>query len=285
MALVLVLWTMALLAFLAVGFVSATRSELQIVRNQLEAARARSIADAGVALAILGMLDPASETRWPNGGEERTLVYADGTARISLEDEHGKIDLNTAAPELLTGLLEQLGVPDGDAADLGASVTEWKRARLSSWAAASRGSSPAPSEAPRPFAVIEELRRVPGMTPTLFRRVAPFVTVHSQLPGVNPATAPAEVLRGLPRVNAREVEAYLQARVRSDPDNALPSLSGVQAYLSISQPQAVMVRSQGVTAAGTTFVREAIVVLTRVSGAPFRVVSWRQGYPAAGGGG
>src|SRR5262245_46643626 len=63
-ALVVVLWMLALLSVLAVGFVGNARTNLLIARNQYEQAQARALAEAGMQLAILGVLDPSLFPGW-----------------------------------------------------------------------------------------------------------------------------------------------------------------------------------------------------------------------------
>ncbi len=60
-ALVIVLWVIALLAVVAVSFTTATRGQGNLVRNLVENAKAEALADAGLYRAILGLLSPKSE--------------------------------------------------------------------------------------------------------------------------------------------------------------------------------------------------------------------------------
>src|SRR5579864_8944428 len=99
-ALVLVLWVMALLAVMVVGFAGDARTELKLARNQAEAAQARAIADTGVSLALLNLLESTEETAWHLDGEAHSLAYGDGAIRVSVQDEGGKIDLNLAPTAL-----------------------------------------------------------------------------------------------------------------------------------------------------------------------------------------
>jgi general secretion pathway protein K len=56
LALVTVLWVLVLLALIAASFTQTTRTEVNLTRNLIEAARAEALADAGVNRAILGLL-------------------------------------------------------------------------------------------------------------------------------------------------------------------------------------------------------------------------------------
>src|SRR5262249_51339298 len=72
-ALIAVLWILALLATLVLGFVAMARTDLRIVANDTRLARARGIADAGVTLAILAAFDQQAATKWSADGQVHTL--------------------------------------------------------------------------------------------------------------------------------------------------------------------------------------------------------------------
>ncbi len=128
------------------------------------------------------------------------------------------------------------------------------------------------------FRVIEDLRLVPGVTRDIYDRVAPFVTVYSGVADIDPLTAPPQVLRSLPDVNAAEVEDFLSARQRLGPvPGQLPSLTGAAGgFLAHRVLQNATVVSEGQTAGGTTFTRAAVVSLSADPSAPYSVLSWRQ---------
>jgi general secretion pathway protein K len=280
-ALLVVVWVLALLAVLIVGFSGDARTELLLARNNYQSAAARAIADAGVSLAIFGVLDPVPETQWPADGRARLLRYADGMIRVSVQDEGGKIDLNAAPPELLAGLLRSVGLSPADAFRLAQTIDEWRQAQQKADAPASgrRGASRAIRRQATTFRVIEDLHLVPGVTPDVYDRVAPFVTVYSGVADIDPLTAPAEVLRSLPDVNAAEVEDFLSARQRLGPvPGQLPTLSGAAGgFLAHRMLQNATVISEGKTAGGTSFTRSAVVSLSADPSAPYSILAWRQG--------
>lgn len=291
-ALLVVIWVLALLAVLIVGFSGDARTELLVARNHYESASARAIADAGVSLAILGILDPQPEAQWPADGRVREVSYADGTIRIRIQDEGGKIDLNAAPPELLAGLLSTAGgLAPGDAGSLAQAIDAYRQAQQQVEAPAGRRGTPRTMvrRQANAFRVSEDLRLVPGVTREIYGRIAPFVTVYSSVGDVDPLTAPPEVLRSLPGVNAGEVQAFLAARAQQGPiPGQLPPLSGpVGGALAHRVLQNATVLSEGKTANGTTFTRAAVVSLSADPTAPYSILSWRQARrePRAGEGG
>ena len=148
-ALVIVLWVIALLAVIAVSFTTATRGQANLVRNLVENAKAEALADAGLYRAIHGLLSPKSgglfgpqienlltlssepaavrrrierdlrsklgqmfqpETEelfvdgWRTDGTVYVWPFGGGRVWVSIQDEDGKIDLNTATLSQLDGL-------------------------------------------------------------------------------------------------------------------------------------------------------------------------------------
>jgi general secretion pathway protein K len=284
-ALIMVLWVLALLSVLAVGFASNARTELLIVRNQIEAARARAVAEAGISLAILELTQVSPELRWIADGREHVLAYGESRIRVSVQDEAGKIDINQAPDELLDGLFRSVGVDFDSASRLVDAIADWKDPddlrRLAGAEAADYRAAGLPY-APRngPFLTVDELRLVLGMTPALFARIRPFVTVHSRSARINPLTAPAEVIRSLPGLMLEQADLYVAMRAELEMPQAsmLPALLGAERYLAPLSPQTFTIRSQGDTARGGSFIREAVVALTRTPAAPYRLLEWRQGH-------
>lgn len=267
---------MTLLAVLLVGFAGDARTELLLARNHYESAGARAIADAGVSLAIFGVLDSSPDSQWHADGRPRAFAYGTGTIRVAVQDEAGKIDLNMAPPELLAGLLRTLGVANADAAAIVQAIADRRQTSVPN---AGRRNRPAlarrsPDDA---FRAIDELRLVPGMTRALFDRIAPFVTVYSGMADVDPLTAPPEVLRSLPGTNAAEIETFIAARERLGPaPGELPPLSGAGGFLAHRALQTATIISEGKTGGGTTFTRQVVVSLSPDPGTPYAVLSWRQ---------
>jgi general secretion pathway protein K len=227
-------------------------------------------------------VDP--EQRWPADGRERVLTYGENLIRVRVQDEAGKIDINAAPDEMLEGLFRTVGVDAASASRLVDAIADWKDPddlrRLSGAEAADYRAAGLPY-VPRngPFLAVDELRLVLGMTPALFERIGPFVTVYSRSGRINPVTAPAEVIRSLPGIGIDQADLYVAVRsaLEVPQPNLLPALIGAERYVTRLTPQTVTIRSEGRTARGGSFVREAVAVFTRTPAAPYRLVSWRQG--------
>jgi len=101
------------------AFLRETRVETRVTRNLVENAKAEALADARVCMrAILGLLDPDDARAWRADGTAYEFSLGEGTIRVTLQDEAGKIDLNYAPDEILLGLFEAAGLSAGDAVRL-----------------------------------------------------------------------------------------------------------------------------------------------------------------------
>ena len=63
-ALVVVIWTLALLSVIALSFTHGTRNQAVLARNVIENAQARALADAGVYRAAAALLSRRAADRW-----------------------------------------------------------------------------------------------------------------------------------------------------------------------------------------------------------------------------
>jgi type II secretory pathway component PulK len=107
-ALLTAIWIMAVLLILVGGFAAMTHSEAQIARNFGDLTRARYAAHAGVRQAEIMVLEVAALPYTAPADEERFLISPEGTGapeetayQVEIEDEAGKLNLNTATPEML----------------------------------------------------------------------------------------------------------------------------------------------------------------------------------------
>lgn len=286
-ALVAVLWTIALLAILAAAFLQTMRTEVRMAHNLLAAAQARLLAEAGITLAVLELHRPDPSRRPRTDGS----VYhpaidpagADGRLRFSVLDEAARIDLNKAPPELLAGLLAALEVEPALRTSLTDSILDWRDAddlrRLrgaenADYLAAGTGHGAKNG----PFDTVEELLLLPGMTHELFRRLAPCVTVHSGQPGIDPALAPPPVVRALPGLSAEQAADYLAVRsaLREDGRPA-PSPAVDRRYLGAARGLVYTIRARATGARGGTAAIEATLRLQRGHTAePFAILRWQE---------
>jgi general secretion pathway protein K len=256
-ALIAVLWTLTLLSIIAAALSFETHSSTRIARNMAENAVARAAADAGIQRAVLELETstgaPTDKGRFRTDGTVYGWPFANCTVHISVKDEAFKVDLNKAPEALLAALFASVGVDPGRAQSLadaiadfrdadnlthpqGAEVAEYRDAGLA-WG---------PKNAP--FQTTDELQQVLGMTPEIYRRVAPDLSVYSVT-----ATIPTAV-----------DERFAQILRRAGFNSAsLPTAPSI----------VFSIRAEAKSANGGVFIRQAIV--QRGSW----ILSWQQGGP------
>lgn len=200
-ALVSVLWIVALLSIVALGVSALTRSESRMARNTLFVTQARYAAEGAVELAVSKLLSPAPD-KWPADGSVQKIQIGDAVVKVAIFNESGRVDINMASAELLEALIRNTGLESEQRLSLVDAILDWRDPdtlrRLHgsedddySAAGYSYGAKDGKFES------VDELGLVMGMTPDLMQIVRPFLTVYSGQPGINPDAAPAELLRAL----------------------------------------------------------------------------------------
>lgn len=284
-ALVLVLWVISLLAVIAGNFAFSMRGEAQIARNLLSSAQAQAQADAGVQLARFELMKPSTDAlRWRGDGVVHEYLSEGAVLRVSIQDESGKIDINAASEVLLLGLFKSVGLSDDASASLVDAVQDWKDAdklrRLhgaedDEYRASGKRSTPSNS----PFATMDELQGVMGVTPDLYRKLAPSLTIYSGQASVNVTVAPRNVLMAIPGMPPALVEQYLAQRQSAIAANQkVPPMGFSSEFTNASAIfPGYTVRSEAKTTDGTVFVRQAVVRLMQDSKQPVTVLAWGSG--------
>jgi general secretion pathway protein K len=247
-ALISVLWVLVLLSLCALAFSWESQVSTRTARNLAESAMARAAADAGVQRALMDL--PAFAV---DGQAQYHWRFGDNSVLISIRDEATKLDLNTASVSEIVDLLLSVGVepekataladaiadfadPDDFARPYGAEKAEYRDAGLH-W-----GPKNAPIE------VVEELQQVLGMTPEIYRKIAPLVTTYS-------VAAPSEAATGVVRVST-----------------GTPLSAGTSGQRGV----VYSIRSDARRASGARYVRD--VVAQPNPGKDPWMLSWRRGF-------
>ena len=285
-ALIIVLWITTLLMLIASSFIYAMRTDVKIVTNSLARARLEAAADAGVQRGILEMMKPPQlPNRWTTDSVAQSWNYQGVAVDVSMTDESGKIDINTASEALLRGLFIAQGMKDEEAVSVLDAILDWRDpdslkrlhgAEEAEYIAAGYSYKPANAA----FQSIEELRLVMGMTPELFDKVAPLITIYSRQPGINASIAARGVLRAIPGATDVLVDAYIAQREQARAGK-LPIPQFVQAvpYSSFANGIVIVraVASGGEGNEGSTFAREAVVMRLPTPKRPYTFLRWKEG--------
>jgi general secretion pathway protein K len=246
LALVSVLWGIAILSLIAAAMLSASLTSAQIDRNVWNATRAGAVADAVINRAILELMDERGQPR--TDGKPATVMFDGVPVRLWIQDEGGKINLNLADKSLLRNLFASAGVAQDEAGILADRIVAMR--------------TPA---GPFPFRAVDDLLAIPGITPALFRRVAPALTVYGRSGAINPAVAPREVLRALPDMTDQTIADLIKAR--DEPQLPATGAAG--------QPNSDFLVTAEVRVAGAHVVRTSVVQFTGDPGRPYLILAWR----------
>jgi general secretion pathway protein K len=180
-ALLIVLWTVGFLALLGTQLVAAGRSDTRLAENLKQEAVLRAAADGAVARVMFGM-QAAHDPTFRAGGIERSIRIGQTPVLVRIENESDRINLNTASLALLRALIIEVGAPPAQADRLAAAILDWRTSGANARpggakAAEYRAAGLAFGPPGNPFQSVDELADVLGITPALFERLAPHLTV------------------------------------------------------------------------------------------------------------
>ncbi len=184
-ALVAVLWFVAMTSALAVAMIGLGRDTALTSRHTIHAIEARAAAGSAVEVAAASL----EQGRWPTAGP---LAWRQGAflVQVTALPESAKIDLNAADDELIEALaaaaMAALGRGGDEALSVAHAILDWRDpagtrrlagATADDYARAGRIGRPRHA----PFRHVAELRSVLGMDEALFAIMADAVTVHHGL--------------------------------------------------------------------------------------------------------
>jgi general secretion pathway protein K len=254
-ALLVVLWTLVLLALLITHLTATGRSEIRIAGNFAANAQAEAEADGAVYEAAFRVING----EWAADGMVRQLHLAHGEVALAVTSEAGKINPNIASVDLMASLLRVLGVDAGKAASLAAAIADWRDptdqprpngAKVAQYQAAGLDYGPPNT----PFESLDELSRVLGMTPPIPATLRPYLTLY-QFTDPDPATADPIVVQALKQ---------------------LPLQSGQPAFpagLLVGQ-QTLTVTAEAHSTSGGNFTRRAILRVGPAFERGFQILAW-----------
>ena len=273
-ALLLVLWAGTVLAILLGGYVVLARTEGLQARYQFAQTQAHYAAEAGIMRAVYQLQDPQVRHRWIGDGRVYAFSWDNAEVKVSAISEAGKVDLNSASPDVLQGLFRATGMAPAAAQALTANVVSWRglpgsksqvAEQRAVYAAAGRDYGPRNG----PFASIEELQMVLGMTPSIYRQVASAITVWSGNTTPDPDTAPPLALAAIPGMTPAQQAMIAAARQRQAADPTLVFNNGSTQSL----------RAEATLADGTRAVLRATMRLQAgpAGAQPYVVLRWQEG--------
>ena len=275
---VAVLWLVAALAALAVIFSAYLASSARALALNDSALETEALVSAGVELTAYQLRLPREDAR-PSQGSFRTRLNGSELA-VTFVSEAARVDLNAAPKELLANLLTVLGAAQDDARQFADRIVGWRtkatpeRVGNEDALYLAAGRSYTPRQAP--FAHVNELGLVLGLPPALVERALPFVTVFSGAPGVDPLSAPPEVIAALPGMTPLSLKQFLsdRAALPSDPAAIAAALGEAKALGTVRKSQAYRLLIRVHLQNGRNTASEVVISL-RSEEDPYRVLSWQ----------
>jgi general secretion pathway protein K len=270
---ILALWGVALIAVLLGAMNFLTRSEIAIAGNVIAVARARHAAEAGTQLGLARLLRRKSEGADRLAGPLDTWQEGAARAEITVVDEAGKIDVNLAPLELLSGLFIAVGRPREEALLLACNILDHR--------GDSNSICPEPPDtAAGPgtrFAAPEELAQLPGFDEALYDAIADSITVATGATAIDPRVAPRPVLMAIPGATPELVDAFLASRSLWQDPGAASGAGGMAAAAPfvMASPQRDFTIVATATAGRARYRADLQVRLTSQPNQPYEVLAWR----------
>jgi general secretion pathway protein K len=252
-ALIIVLWIFIFLSVVAFEFSAATREEATATLRFDDATQGYYLAVAGFERGLYDFLNQQGNAvaaqREPQkndlfDGRWREQGLGNGSFRVRLVDESGKINLNRVSEEMLRRIFGNLGIDDARRDILVDSIMDWRDpddlhrvngAENDYYASL----TPAYTAKNGPLDTVEDLLWIRGVTQELFvgsaglaepaaRQPAQIAlreifTVDSPIDRVNLRTASAEVLHALMGIPLEKCRAFIEER-RKLSENTLTDL-------------------------------------------------------------
>jgi len=215
-AMVMAVVAAGLFAWIALLFIQAGRSDVVAMQAMTERARLAAAAEAGSMIAVRGLGQEERSRRWPIDGTVRALTFEGVALTVSVEDERGKVPINTAQPMVLRRLLSGAGC-QGEALDtLQDSILDWidgdDAPRIhgaeDQYYLAIKADMLPRNEAIRS---LEELLDIRGMIPDLFARLVPAITLFETGP-FNEKTATPLAIMAMRDASENSVDVQTRAR-------------------------------------------------------------------------
>lgn len=263
---------MAAFSYVAFQVLAADQGAVTSVAARVRQARLAAAADAGMALAIHGLAidDPAD--RWAIDGRVRQVDFEGVNLSVTVEDERGKAPLAGLNDDQSRALFQGAGA-SGDRLDaLVDQFRDWQTesdvvSSPSTVAADAAGSAPGLSPRHGTFRTIGELMGLKDMTPALWARVAPAVTVFFEQSGpFEPKNAGALAIRAMSAEatqSAEELQNSQDMTMQHPDEQILPDDHLVGRTLTVR----VVAKDR----AGDRTHRTAIIELTGVKSQPYWV--------------
>jgi general secretion pathway protein K len=299
---VAVLWILIALAALATIFSVYMSKSARALGATDVAVPTEALASASLELTAYRLLKVDEKERPAQGSFRFQMDNAQ--ASVTFTSEASRVDLNKASKEMLANLFEVLGAQTKAAGEIADRIVGWRtepKSNAANPANTADDSNATKDEAslylaagltysPRggPFAHINELSLVLGISPALVERALPFVTVYSKSADVDVLLAAPEVVAAVPGMTPEALNDFLKQRASLPRDEKAiaAALGPAKDAAKLPEPKAFRVTTMIRFDNGRRASSEAVIALSDSSKDPgknkdgdnkdpYKILSWQ----------
>jgi general secretion pathway protein K len=288
---VAVLWILVALSALATIFSVYLSHSARVLGASDIGVESEALASASLELAAYQLLSADEKNRPALGSLRFRMNNAD--VSVVYASEAARVDLNKAPKEMLANLFEVLGAEQKAAGDIAERIDGWRTQPKTNAANTNTNTNTntvAADEAalylaagrvygPRqaPFAHVNELSLVLGVSPALVERALPYLTVYSKSADVDVLLAAPEVVAALPGMTPELLNDFLKQRPSLPRDQkAVAAALGPVKAAALPEPKAFRVLTTVRFDNGRRSAIEAVISLGREKDKePYNVLSWQ----------
>ena len=276
---VAVLWILVALSTLAVIFSVYLSDSARALGATDIGVPTEALASASLELTAYRLLRADDKERPAQGSFRFRMDNADVV--VSFTSEAARVDLNKASKEMLSNLFEVLGAERKAASDIADRIVGWRteaKPRAANDEEALYLSSGLPySPRQGPFAHVDELSLVLGLSPAMVERALPFLTVYSKSADVDVLLAPAEVVAAVPGMTPEALGNFLKQRASLPRDQKAiaAALGPAKAGATLPEAKAFRVVTTIRFDNGRRTSTEAVISLGQDNKEPYNVLSWQ----------
>jgi general secretion pathway protein K len=253
-ALLIVLWTLGLLALLVSAILANSRTQIGIGEATRGSIVAEAAADGAVQRAIFLLIAGAMQP----DGMARPVAVGQTRIVLSVVDDKQRINPNFSGPPLLAALLVNAGLDPAAALALARRIVDWRTATPYSISGGQKLDQYRQAGLPygppdRPFLSVNEIGQVPGMTPAILSRIRPFLSVYQA---------------GDPQLSAEQGQAAGNGNGDTDSIVQMAKMINHDSVLAgfDSADDVVRITADATAPDGARYVRSAVVRLPREAG-------------------
>lgn len=180
-ALIAAILSIVIFALMALTIINVTRSSTLMASAEIDRAKLSAAADAGIAIAVHGLMLNDPSQRWAIDGKVRREVFERTALDIIVEDERGKIALNLINKSEVEAMFAEFGLQGLELEAAVDSFLDWRDEDDDPRPRGAEFEVYAPKQIkPRngELRTLGELALIVGIGPELAQRMIPFTTVN-----------------------------------------------------------------------------------------------------------